>query len=88
MSIGVLKERDLHKRGRLPFYDEAGSGELCMVPCWPVDANNNAVDCPFGHVLIGVYTRGIFRAEECEPFDPKQQTWVCPTCKANREPTP
>ena len=36
------------------FWDEADVLDLCMVPCWPVDAAGDAVDCEDGAVIVGV----------------------------------
>lgn len=63
----------------LPFWDEVGPGEQCIVPCWPVDIHGNAVDCEVAAVLVGVMGEdGEFRAEDHQGFDPRRMVYVCP----------
>ena len=62
----------------MPFWDEARTGELCAVPCWPSDLEGNAVDCEGAVMLLGVLGEdGLFRAEEAAPFNPAEVTYVC-----------
>lgn len=64
--------------GDLVFWDDAHSGEQCVVPCWPYDASGDAVDCEEDVVLVGVLGEdGLFRAEEAPAFDPREVAWIC-----------
>ena len=68
-------------RCTIPFWDVARPGELCAVPCWPLDADGDAVDCPASTLLVGVLGEDdLFRAEEEPTFDPTQVGYVCKNC--------
>lgn len=78
MSTMTLAEVDA--KG-IPFWDRAAPGDLCGVPCWPVDENGDALDCPDLTVLVGVLgEHDDFRAEEEVVFHPCQQIWTCARC--------
>ena len=69
----------------MPFYDESEIGHESAVPCWPQDAEGNALDCQDRAVLVGVLgPDGLFRAEEEPAFDPLVTGYLCPAHRVDK----
>lgn len=65
------------RRGDLPFWDEAGPNQPCMVPCLPTDADQNADDCLEEEALVGMMgVDGVFLNAKWR-FRPACAMWHC-----------